>query len=144
MRRIDNRRKKFAWLLLLVYVPMLLAITFHHHSGGGRNCCVLLLRLRPPYPPRRTLRFAERCRSRMPALSVVCLVLCGAGARQSGSFCACRLCCLPCGLSFCQDARRQRSFNACATCVLISVAFQKTICFSGSSMLEKLMTSNDL
>lgn len=34
MRRIDNRRKKFAWLLLLVYVPMLLAITFHHHSGA--------------------------------------------------------------------------------------------------------------
>ena len=34
MRNIDNRRKKFAWLLLLVYVPMLLAITFHHHSGA--------------------------------------------------------------------------------------------------------------
>lgn len=34
MRRIDNRRKKFAWLLLLVYVPMPLAITFHHHSGA--------------------------------------------------------------------------------------------------------------
>ena len=46
MRRIDNRRKKFAWLLLLVYVPMLLAITFHHHSGAEETaasycyCCV--------------------------------------------------------------------------------------------------------
>ena len=37
MRRLDNRRKRFAWLLMLVYVPMMLAITFHHHSGveGG-------------------------------------------------------------------------------------------------------------
>ena len=33
MRRLDNRRTRFAWLLMLVYVPMLLAITFHHHSA---------------------------------------------------------------------------------------------------------------
>ena len=33
MRHLDNRRKRFAWLLMLVYVPMLLAITFHHHSA---------------------------------------------------------------------------------------------------------------
>lgn len=32
MCHLDNRRKRFAWLLMLVYVPMLLAITFHHHS----------------------------------------------------------------------------------------------------------------
>lgn len=32
MRRLDNRRMRFAWLLMLVYLPMLLAITFHHHS----------------------------------------------------------------------------------------------------------------
>ena len=32
MRKIDNRRMKFAWLLMWVYLPMLLAITFHHHA----------------------------------------------------------------------------------------------------------------
>ena len=39
MRRIDNRRTRFAWLLILVYVPMMLAITFHHHSeaNGGAS-----------------------------------------------------------------------------------------------------------
>lgn len=31
MQKLDNRRKRFAWLLLLVYIPIVLVTTFHHH-----------------------------------------------------------------------------------------------------------------
>ena len=143
MRNIDNRRKKFAWLLLLVYVPMLLAITFHHHSGAEEtvasycNDCAHHIHHDGHFVSQSAV-VQECLLCQLCALSYVVPVL------VKVALCACRLCCLPCALSFCQDARRQRSFNACATCVLISVAFQKTICFSGSPMLEKLMTSNDL
>lgn len=32
MCSLNNRRKRFAWLLMLVYIPMLMVVTFHHHS----------------------------------------------------------------------------------------------------------------
>lgn len=34
MHNIDNKRKRYAWLLMLVFLPMMIAITFHHHSAA--------------------------------------------------------------------------------------------------------------
>lgn len=31
MHHLNNRRKRFAWLLILVYLPIMIAITFHYH-----------------------------------------------------------------------------------------------------------------
>ena len=42
MHNLNNRRKRFAWLLMLVYLPMTIAITFHHteaEEAVGTSYC---------------------------------------------------------------------------------------------------------